>query len=193
MRKRVLYIMLQKNAKGFIDVHMNAAISAFERIRDSRQIFRDRTISIFTFLLALLGIIITLQSRTDVTFVQLYTGSKVIIQISFVFSALLSIILFGIIFSLNRSYDLDNVFNTFNTRVNELESSGDETKPIYLFDNKLIVDEEYFAKVLLIRAYSDATDKIKKTLEKLGILYVITLVMLLTTIILSIIIGFKIL
>jgi len=185
--------MLQENAKGFIDIHLNAAISAFERIRDSRQIFRDRTISIFTFLLALLGIIITLQSRLDVTFVQLYMESKILVQILFVSSALLSIILFGVIFTLNTSYDLENVFNTFNKRINELENSGNASKPIVLFDDKLVVDEEYYSKVLFIRAYSDATDKIKATLENLGRLYVVTLFMLLVTIILSIVIGFKIL
>ena len=184
--------MLQKNAKGFIDVHLDTAILAFDRIRESRQNFRDRTISIFTFLLALLGIIITLQSSIQSTFIDHFLEANYFLQAIFSFSSLLSIILFIIIFSSTQSTDLDNVFQTFQKRIIEIESSGDNSKPIYLFDEKVPVDEEYYSKVTLLRAYSVATENIKNKLEQLVKLYVFTLVMLLITIMSSLIIGFQI-
>ena len=159
-------------SEKIIDVHYKEAAEQYSRILSSRTEYRERTITIFTLLLGILGAIIIFQN-SDNTFFELWSSSKSILKVSYIVSTLLGLIFFFLTFFYSRSYTLSDVHKSLVANVKNIIDSGESDLPIELTNERLIVDEEYYVKVEFIKSYSNATQKIIKDLRKMGVIYII--------------------
>ena len=80
-------------SKKIIDVHYKEAAEQYSRILSSRTEYRERTITIFTLLLGILGAIIIFQN-SDNTFFRVMVIFKSILKVSYIVSTLLGLIFF---------------------------------------------------------------------------------------------------
>lgn len=159
-------------AKKIIDVHYKEATEQYTRILSSRTEYRERTITVFTLLLGILGAIIVFQN-SDKTFFELWSSALFVLKSIHLISTAFGLLFFFLAFLYTKSYTLINIhqFLIFNSK--NIIDSGEQDLPIELTCERLVVDEEYYIKVEFIKAYSNATQKIIEDLRKMGVIYIV--------------------
>jgi hypothetical protein len=183
--------MLNQDAsKKIIDVHYKEAGEQYSRIISSRTEYRDRTITIFTLLLGILGAIIVFQNN-EKTFLELWKTSCFILQLLYAVSTFLGLSFFLYTFLYTKSYTLNNVHETLISNSSTLLNSGSQDESIELSREQLTVDDEYYVKVEFIKAYSIATCKIIEDLKIMRLIYILGFISFILSFVFSLFIIFS--
>lgn len=177
--------MKAKITEDFLDLYLESAKNSYERIYDTRQNFRDRTVTIISIFIGVLGAIIVLSGK-DTTFLDLFQAKSDNFQYAFIGVISIAMLTFLITFLIARSAELDSQYDRMNCIIQKTKSIDESGEVIKLVEEELTVNAVGFAKVDLIRSYSKISDDLIANLKILKCVYVLSITCFLTAIVLAI-------